>query len=64
MFKKFSYGENVGQANQLKNSVQRGISAAIVENSAQGCYRAYSSEKGITVKLTGCPDNAEALDGG
>ena len=31
MFKKFTYDDNVGQSNSLKNSAMRGILAAIVE---------------------------------
>ena len=64
MFKKFSYGENVGQANQLKNSVQRGISAAIVEQypALGDAIEHILPKKGITVgKLTGCPDNVQLL---
>ena len=64
MFKKFSYDESVNQANQLKNSVQRGICNAIVEQYPVlgDSIDQMLPKKGITVgKLSGCPDNVQLL---
>ena len=64
MFKKFSYNENVGSANQLKNSIQRGISMAIVWQypALEDAIDQMLPKKGITMgKLSGCPDNVQLL---
>tara|TARA_A100001035_G_C27716956_1_gene469948 strand:- start:457 stop:1002 length:546 start_codon:yes stop_codon:yes gene_type:complete len=64
MFKKFTYDDNVGQSNSLKNSAMRGILAAIVEqypNLAEAAEKLLP-KKGLTVgKLTGTPDSVQLL---
>lgn len=64
MFKKFTYDDNVGQSNQLKNSAMRGILAAIVEQypNLEEAIEQLLPKKGMTVgKLTGTADSVQLL---